>query len=661
MAQVRLLILAGIAAFWGSDVLCHLISLQVIHHDQYVRLAKRHQEVEIEIPAPRGTILDRTGQPLAMSVPTESVYVNPLKLPNLEVDGDLLGRVLHLDRAELLSSLKQACDDQRGFLWIKRRIDFQEGENLRDLGFDWIGVQRESQRHYPKGSLAAHVLGSVDFEEHGNAGVERALNQDLTGVPGKMKLVTDVKGRGLDSELANQARPGTSITLTIDERLQNVAEQEIREAVHMHHATSGSVVVMNPSSGDILALASYPTYDPNDPTVNPDDPARINHATSLPFEPGSVFKLVTLSAALETTSLRPESPINCHGGVLKLPGREIHDSHLGMGVVPMSEVLARSSNIGAIEIGSQVGAENLYKYMRLFGFGQKTGVELPAENRGRVWPLKKWRTTSWASVSMGQEVAVTTLQLAQAGSIIASGGLLVRPRLVLKKGSQTVPAAAPVRVLQPDTAITMRSMMEGVVLHGTGTRARLQGYSVGGKTGSAQIFDTASMHYTHTYNGSFVGFAPLTNPAMVVVVTLNGTHGEGGFGGAAAAPVFRAVATEALRVMEVPKDLPDEAPKTVMAAVTSMEDLADPDTSDEENILSEGDSEDAPAAGAAAQAPSGPKVPNFKGMSMRAALAEAAARGITIVPAGSGIARVQSPPPGSPLHQGERIRVTFAR
>jgi cell division protein FtsI (penicillin-binding protein 3) len=321
----------------------------------------------------------------------------------------------------------------------------------------------------------------------------------------------------------------------------------------------------------------------------------------------------------------------------------------------MAAVLAKSSNIGAIEVGARVGQQNMYDYMRRFGFGQKTGIELPAETSGRLRRLSKWGRTSLASVSMGQEVSVSTIQLAQAASAIANGGLLVRPRLVRKKGDRTIPPAPPVRVIQAETAITMRQMMEGVVLRGTGTAAHLAGYTVGGKTGSAQIYDVAARHYTHTYNGSFVGFAPLTNPSLVVVVTLNGTHGTAGFGGAAAAPVFRTVATEALRVMDVPKDLIDEPPYPTLRA--TVDDLAAADDRpDEPNILEEG-GDDAP------QAPSDgrPTVPNFKGKTMRAVLAEAAAKGLIVLPAGSGVARVQNPPAGAVLQEGERIRVQFAR
>ena len=289
--------------------------------------------------------------------------------------------------------------------------------------------------------VAAHVLGSVDFEEKGNAGIEKALDAELRGIPGQTRLLTDVKRRGIDSQLSTEARPGTSITLSLDERLQFVAERAIAAAVESHHAVSGSVVVMNPYTGDVLAMASYPTYNPNVPPQPGETMrTRMNHAVSVPFEPGSVFKVINLSAALETTNLNPESPINCHGGVLRLPGRIIHDSHLGMGVVPMRTVLAKSSNIGAIEIGMRVGQENMYNYVRKFGFGQKTGIQLPAESGGMFRKLTRWGKTSLASVSMGQEVSVTTLQLAQAASVIANGGLLVRPRLVLKKGDQVDPA-----------------------------------------------------------------------------------------------------------------------------------------------------------------------------------------------------------------------------
>lgn len=662
MVERRLTWLALAVLLWGGAIFYKLISLQVLHHQEYIRQARQHQEVVMEIPAPRGTIFDRNGQPLAMSIPTEFVYVNPQKVPDIGVASDIFSQFLHMDRMELYGRLKNAQESGRGYLIIKKQITFDEGQHLRNVAFDWIKIQTDSQRHYPKGRLAAHILGGVDFSERGNAGVEKALDGDLRGVPGQERLLTDVKRRGIDSQNATEARPGTPITLAIDERLQFVAERELAIGVAEHNAVSGSVVVMNPNTGEILALASYPTFDPNVPPVSYADAVhRQNHATAVPFEPGSVFKVITLSAALETTRLRPESLIDCGKGAITLFGRTIHEAHKGYGVIPMAFVLKYSSNVGAIKIGMQVGQTNLFQYVKKFGFGDKTGVPLPGESRGRLRPLTKWGATSLASISMGQEVSVTTMQLARAISVVANGGLLVRPRLVIRKGDKLVPMEPPVRVIQPETAITMRQMMEGVVtVGGTGyPEARLAGYSVAGKTGSAQIFDFATRHYTHNYNGSFVGMVPITNPSMVVVVTLNGTHGSNGYGGRAAAPVFHAVASEALRLLEVAKDLPDEPPPDLGAQKHAPpDDVALADLGIEPNILldpEEGDDDSSP------EPAQGPKVPNFTGKTMRDVLAEAASKGLTVLPAGSGVARVQYPSAGSILHQGERIRVRFSR
>jgi cell division protein FtsI (penicillin-binding protein 3) len=700
MVERRLTCLAVIVLLWGGAILKNLISLEIVHHREYALKARSIQEVVVEIPAPRGTIFDRDGRPLAMSLASRSVFINPMKV-DVGVASDLLGYLLHLDRAELYLKIKQAADAHRGYLTIKRKLTPEEYDNLLNLKsrIDWVSLSHESQRHYPNGTLAAHVLGSVDFEEKGNAGIEKGLDEELRGTAGSVRLLTDVHRRGIAPQTTIPAKPGTSLTLTIDERLQFVAEREIAAAVLAHNAASGSVVVMKPDSGDILAMASYPTFDPNIQVERGEDAQpRMNHAYSVPFEPGSVYKVITLSAALETTTLRPESPINCNGGKLTLFSRTIHDSHAGMGVVPMATVLAKSSNIGAIQVGLKVGQVHMHDYMLRFGFGKRIGLPLPGESPGKVYRLERWGKTSLASVSMGQEVSVTTLQLAQAACVIASGGMLVKPRLLLKRGERAEPVAPPVRVLKPENAITMRQMMEGVVLVGTGSRARLAGYSSGGKTGSAQIYDYTSKHYTHTYNGSYMGFAPIANPQVVVVVTLNGTHGEAGFGGQAAAPVFKIVAGEALRVFDVPKDLPENVPAQTQVA-GKQEDLNDLAIADlgvpRPNILQ--DTEDGEVGqalspnNAAAQThsltlgarigaptgrplgreglpstaqppkPPGPRVPNFRGMTMRAVLAAAASKGLSILPGGSGVARVQSPPPGAPLHQGERIRVQFAQ
>jgi cell division protein FtsI (penicillin-binding protein 3) len=683
MVERRLIWLAGFVLLWGGAVFAKLVTLQVLHHQDYVKKARARQEEVVQLRAQRGAILDRTGHPLALSVPTEAVSVDPRNMPSLGFDSDLLARELHLPAGELFERIKAAKDEHRGFFLIKRGLTPQEADDVRSLKLDWIHVDAGSERHYPNNDLAAHLLGGVDFEGKGNGGVEKAFDNDLRGAPGSADILTDVHHHGIFELVSTQARAGVALTLTIDEQLQFVAERELEAAVRKHGAFSGSLVVMSPYNGDILALASYPRFDPNNPPETAGEiAARSNHAVAVPFEPGSCFKVITLSAALETTRLRPESMINCHGGVLTgLPGgRVVHDSHAGMGVVPMSDVLARSSNVGAIEVGRTVGRENMYEYMRRFGFGQKTGIPLPGETKGRLRPLTKWGSTSLESVSMGQEVSVTTLQLARAVAVIANGGLLVKPRLIMKMGDQMPAVEPPVRIIKPETAITMRQMMEGVVLNGTGRTARLDGYTAGGKTGTAQIFDFASKHYTHTYNGSFMGFAPVTNPAVIAVVTLNGTRGEAGFGAEVAIPTWKVVVTEALRILDVPKDLPD-SPATPTEIANNQKDQGVNDLSiadlggDRPNILEDTDDDESAAPrkvafvgplapSAAPPAPTAPAagtVPNFKGMTLRAVLTEAAAKGLPIQPDGTGVARVQTPPPGAVLHRGERIRVQFAR
>ncbi|MEO7145958.1 MAG: penicillin-binding protein [Bryobacteraceae bacterium] len=672
-------ILARALVLWALLISVKLVYLQIFRHDELRRMAQQQQEKMVEIEAPRGTIFDRTGQPLAMSLPVDSVCVNPLRVPDLAVAAGILAGVLNLDENELLGKMKYAASNQRGFLWVKRKISPEESARVRSLKLDWIEFRTETRRFYPNGPLAAHVLGGVDHDENGNAGVERSMNSELAGHPGYMRVTKDVKQNPFDAQIAVQPKPGKDITLTIDSRIQYVMERELKAAVEGHHAQTGSAVAMDPRNGEILALASYPAFDPND-AVKPGESLadRTNLAVSTPFEPGSVFKVVTLSAALETTNLTPATMIPCGGGSIRLFGRVIHDAE-NHGNFSFADVLAHSSNIGAIEIGLKVGAPAMYEYIRRFGFGQHTGIPLPGESTGLLRRLPHWTKTSIASVAMGQEVSATTVQLAQACTIVADGGVLLRPRLILKPGRSGGTDASedsPVRVLKPETAITMRQMMEGVVLHGTGRNARLEGYTSGGKTGSAQIFDTTIHQYTHHYNGSFMGFAPVTNPRIVVVVSLNHTPtGSAGFGAQVAAPAFRQIAMSGLRIIGVPKDVPDGAPEPDETPAV-YNDLAIASLSDHPGVEPADDVvssvtpplvQTSVAASAVAgdldQRPFfvGPKVPNFQGKTMRAVMEESGQIGMPVEVVGSGIARSQAPPAGSMLAPGAQVVVQFAR
>jgi len=723
----RLALMSLILVLWALVIFAKLLSLQVVQHERYAAIARHQQENEVALHAPRGTIFDRNGQPLAISVPVASVSVNPLQIKNLKVATEVLGNTLNLDQQVLGYRLQWSVDHHKGFMWVKRKIDPFETDRLKEMHLDWITFHTESQRHYPNGEVASHVLGAVYKDEEGAAGVERALDKALRGKDGEEKLVMDVKHRGIESEIEAAPQPGAALTLTIDERLQYIAERELKAGVEAKHARSGTAIVMNPYTGEILALANYPTFDPNTPPKAGDDPlSRFNLGASVPFEPGSVFKVVTLSAALETTNMQPDTLVATGNGTLVLPGRVVHESHHGYGTITMQQVLEKSSNIGAILIGAKVGRENMYNYATRYGFGQKSGLPVPAESAGKLRPLSRWGTTSLASISMGQEVSVTSVQLARLGAVMANGGMLVKPRLILKRGDKVEPVEPPVRVIKPETAITMRQMMEGVVLRGTARlHGRLEGYTSAGKTGTAQIYDSATHHYSHNYNASFLGFAPVTNPALVCLVTIHNTSGENGQGSDAAAPVFQKIMNQALEMYDVPRDIPEDElaakKKQPKPKPGEFSDVAIAGLGDEPSIMDDDptvrqlladqlkmvdkDTDEIPAANGtlakngavsspkiapdvvepstvekpqpAPPAPTdlvagmvqppavpvveGPMVPDFRGKSMRDVIEESSARGIDVMIEGSGVARAQVPLPGSPLRQGEQIRIVFTR
>lgn len=657
-AAKRLRNLARFALLWALILLGRLFYLQIVAHEDYVRIAASQQQRIIEIPAPRGIIFDREGHPLAMSLPVKSVHVNPLLLRNIPVVVEVLSRVLDVDAKQLQKNIDAAIASNSGFLWVKRRIPIDEAERVKSLKLVGVEFRDETARKYPNAMLAAHVLGSVDHEEKGNGGIELGLQEELEGIPGSLRLMTDVTRRGYASTVEIPAQPGKNVTLTVDERLQYVAEKALKDAVAGCRCKSGSAVVLDPRNGDVLAMTAFPTFDPNQQVKDGEDLSpRLNLAVAAPFEPGSVFKVITLASALETTRLGPDSPINCYGGSYSLFGRPIREAKGGFGVIPMRTVLAKSSNIGAIQVGLAMGIKNFHDYITRFGFGEKTGIPLPAESAGQVYPPRQWGKTSMGSVAMGHEVTTTTLQLAQAAAIIANNGVLVRPRIVLHKHRpgepvENEPVAPGVRVLRPETAARMRAMMEDVVMPGgTGTRAKVPGYSVGGKTGSAQIFDFKLKQYTHKYNASFMGMAPLSNPAVVVVVTLNGSSE---YGGAVAAPVFQEIASAALRMLEIPKDRPE----SVLLAQS-----ASPEPEPESGTTAVAAQEEEAHAGnpAVVLIAGGPRVPNFVGKTLRSVLSESAAAGLSVDAQGQGVARHQRPSPGSVLQPGDRIYVQFAR
>jgi cell division protein FtsI (penicillin-binding protein 3) len=656
----RLTLVAWFGIFWGVVLFARLFQLHVLEHETLRAAAIRQQERIVHVHAPRGTISSggEGGGPLALSVPIRRVAINPLRISKGgEVfAASVIEQLLGVPAKPLVEQIVEARNARNGYLVISEDATESDITRLRGSKLDIFTVEDTYRREYPKGSLAAHVVGWVNRDGHGDAGVERGLEEELAGVPGRMHFLRDSRDRNYHGEVLNEEKPepGWNITLTIDEAIQHAAEKALKEAVEKEGAPSGTVVVLNPKTGDVLAMASYPFFDPR---VRPKNEyemlERMNLAIAAPFEPGSVFKAVTVAAALETTRIRPETVINCGNGVIRFPGRVIHD-HDPYSYLPVTMVLAKSSNIGAINIALAVGNKRMHAYTEKFGFGYRVGLPLPGESGGKVHPVRDWGASSIGSVAMGHELMATPLQLAQAFGIIANNGALVKPRLVKARqhpgtGKVETPApAAPEQRIKPETAIELRRMLEKVVLEGTGKGASLKkGYTVAGKTGTAQMVDPRTGKYLHRYNSSFVGFAPVADPAIVVSVSINGSYK---YGGVTAAPVFREVASAALRTLGVRKDLIEEeqpasaAPEAAAAVIPPQVAVrAEPPPPADPALVS------------------GPRVPDFQGLTLRAVLAKSTAEGWRVEPVGRGIARAQDPVPGAIIAGEKRVRVVFGQ
>jgi cell division protein FtsI (penicillin-binding protein 3) len=505
-----------------------------------------------------------------MSINVDSVFAVPSEMPKPASTISLIARITKQDPRELLAK----CEAARTFCWLARKPDPEISARIRSLNLRGIYFQKEAKRYYPKGDLAAQVLGYVGMDDTGLSGIEREFEDKLHGRPGQMLISVDARKKWFGS-VEKQPEPGENVVLTIDDKIQYIAERELETAMEQTHAVSGTVVVENPRTGEILALANRPTFNPNlSKEITPEKLK--NHAVSDVYEPGSTFKLVTISAAIDQGLTRPDELIDCQMGSIVINGLRIHD-HKAFGLIPVSQVLAHSSDVGAIKIALRLGDERLYKYIRAFGFGQQTGVELPGETRGLAKPLNRWSKVSIGAISMGQEIGITPLQLVGMVSTMANDGVLVSPRIVAgevapKDAPQKV-AFHPVergRVVTATTAAIMRQMMQGVVLEGTGRKAALEGYSAGGKTGTAQKFDPATHKYSHTkYVASFAGFAPINNPEITVVVVLDTplaptvAQREGGW---VAAPVFHRVAQQVLEYLHTPHDLDIPASRQTLLA-----------------------------------------------------------------------------------------------
>jgi cell division protein FtsI (penicillin-binding protein 3) len=522
------------------------------------------------------------------------------------------------------------------------------------------------------------VVGFVDLDEKGLAGIEYELDSLIRGKSEKIVVMADARQRWFDGAAA-QKDQGANVILTIDEKIQYIAERELAAAIAQTHALAGTVIVQNPNDGAILALANWPKFNPNSPTEAKGE-ARMNRAVSAIYEPGSTFKLITLAAGFDQNLIRPEEVFNCENGAIYIAGHRIRD-HKPFGMLTVSDILAQSSDVGAIKVAIRLGPPKFYEYIRAFGFGQLTGVDLPGESRGLLRKLDNWSAISIGSVSMGQEVGVTPVQLATAVSAIANGGMLYKPHVVagVKRGAESLPMTGPLapgepkEVIRPETAATLRRLMEGVVLHGTGTKARLDGWTAAGKTGSAQKIDPATGRYSpNQLIASFSGFAPINDPAVTILVSLDSPVGLHE-GGQVAAPVFKRIAEQVLPYLDVPRDVPLN-PKLIQTAYKqnqpeAPQDLEDfssvdftalPDPVLKQERDNKTESAKLPAVTVALDEGGDIGVPDFHGKDMRTVTEMCLRLGLEPVLVGSGLATEEAPASGSKVHRGAKITVRFA-
>ena len=720
----RLYLLGAVLLVWSVAICGRLVYLQIFCYGTFAKQAGHQQQRAIPLAAKRGVIYDRAGRELAMSVVVDSAFAVPTEVKDLPTAVSLISRITGDDANLVLAD----CRAHKTFCWVARKANDETIERIKSLNLQGIHFQKEPKRFYPARDLAAQVLGSVGMEDSGQSGIEHEFDQQLRGRAGKMSISVDARKQWF-SDVETQPEPGENFVLTIDKNIQYIAEKELDQAIHDTQAIAGTVIVENPHTGEVLALANRPTFNPNlRKQITP--AALTNRAVSYVYEPGSTFKLVTISAALEEKITNPDEVFDCQMGSIVYNGMRIRDSK-PHGLLPVWGVLAESSDVGAIKIALRLGEDRFYRYIRAYGFGQPTGIELPGETRGLTKPPSRWSRVSIAAISMGQEIGISPLQLTGLVSTFANDGVWVAPRIVAgtvqpQATVQTVafrPAEGR-RVISPYTAAEMRSMMQKVVLEGTGRKAILEGYSSGGKTGTAQKVDPATGAYSKTkYIGSFAGFAPLNNPQIVVAVILDSAVGLHQ-GGQVSAPVFRRITQQVLEYLHVPHDLPLAPKHQLLLAQAKMKDkdleegtpdhpgepletaevngdssaaakptvarapspanagatngpvvqaaMHEPIRASEALPTEPSESQSPDTAAASASLPStgtvvldveqgGIEVPLFVGKTVRSAVEAAQDAGLDLDAVGSGVGRQQSPAAGTRVPAGSRVTVQFGR
>jgi cell division protein FtsI (penicillin-binding protein 3) len=654
---------------WMLAIGARLVQLQVNQHEDLTARARSQQLGAIETSAIRGQLLDRQGRELARSIETASFFADPREISNTNETAKRIASVTGQDRVELANRLGDAKDGKKKFVWIARRVDVATANKLDALNLEGVYSSKEAKRFYPNDALASHVLGFVGLDEIGQSGVEQYYNEKIRGESGKLYLEMDRERRAFESYEV-QPHPGQTVVLTIDQTIQYRTEQALSAAVARTHAKSGTAIVMDPQTGEILALANAPSFDPNKPPKGSEE--RVNGALQTTYEPGSTFKVVAYSAAIEKGLVKPEDKIDCQMGQITVAGRLIHDHH-PFGILTIADALAQSSNVGAIKLGLLVGDESMYDYITRLGFGARTGIDLKGESPGILHSLKHWQPSSIGSIAIGQEISVTPLQMATAYCAIANDGMLVKPHLVREMrapdGSVVFQAKPePRRVLKPETTAALRKMFEGVTLHGTARKAQLDGYTAAGKTGTAQKIDPRTRTYsTSKYIGSFVGFAPVKNPAVVIIVVIDEPQGAY-HGGDVAAPVFQEIAEQVLPELNVTPDQ-EFKPGTELRARAFQ---PSPQQAKEEQMQTEQREATLPKVARNFSSQTREVVftpatkraalmPDLRGQSVRDVVRMCAQLGLRLEARGEGHATRQIPAAGAEVDPGQAVRVDFNR
>ncbi|MBI5747120.1 MAG: penicillin-binding protein [Nitrospirae bacterium] len=557
--KIYLIMFLLIIGFTG--VFMRLFNLHVVKNQALASRAEKQHQKTIILEGERGTILDRNGKILAANLDVPSMYASPVSVKDQAAASKKISLATGTEYNILKNKMKSGKKSGKNFVWLKRRIDPAKVEEVKGLGIEGIGLIMESQRFYPKGNLLSNVLGFAGLDNNGLEGLELRYDKYLRGDKRWQVLEKDALGKTIFPKDRKYTTPqrGKDIALTIDEVIQYISERELDLALERTSAKSGSIIVMDPRNGEILAMAVRPTFDPNHTDSYQPSDLR-NRAITDPYEPGSTLKTLVASAAIEEGLVTPDELIYCENGSFNIGGRVLHD-HEKHGLLPFKDVIKVSSNIGTAKVGMRLGEERLYKYIRAFGLGEKTDIDLSGESIGIVREPGSWTVKSLPSISIGQEVAATPIQLITAVAAIANGGWLMRPHLVDEirdqEGNIVFKSAPEVirRVVSFDTAREMIKILTRVTERGgTGEKAVISGYSVAGKTGTAQKKAAGSRGYSAEYFvSSFIGFVPSQDPRLIILVVIDEPEGVS-WGGSIAAPVFKNVAEEILNYLAIPQE-----------------------------------------------------------------------------------------------------------